>query len=211
MTKKQNIEIPYKITGNTSPRFIRATTYNIATTGELMASSKIPVGLIVQPLNELRASEQPIEVVDMGERGPIRCNRCKAYINPFVRWSHGGQKFICNICDLANDVPAEYFANLDMSGRRVDLMQRPELRYGTVEFVATKEFCARPPTPASFVFLIDVSWNAIQSGMLQVATQTIKEMLDLFPMQDDQACSPCRVAIVTYDRSVHFYNLNVRA
>jgi protein transport protein SEC24 len=39
---------------------------------------------------------------------------------------------------MQNDVPADYFANLDMSGRRVDWMQRPELRCGTVDFVATK-------------------------------------------------------------------------
>jgi protein transport protein SEC24 len=74
-----------------------------------------------------------------------------------------------------------------------------------------QEFCSRPPTPASFVFLIDVSWNAVQSGMLQVATQTIKEMLDLFPVADDQPTSPCKISIVTFDRAVHFYNLNVSA
>jgi hypothetical protein len=35
-------------------------------------------------------------------------------------------------------VSSEYFANLDISGRRSDIEQRPELRLGAVDFVATK-------------------------------------------------------------------------
>jgi protein transport protein SEC24 len=73
-----------------------------------------------------------------------------------------------------------------------------------------QEFCIRKPVPASLVFVIDASWNAVQSGMLQVACETIKEMLDLFPMDDDQTETPCKVAIVTFDKSIQFYNLSVR-
>ena len=41
-------------------------------------------------------------------------------------------------CDMANDVPEEYYANLDMSGKRIDLDLRSELKFGTVDFVASK-------------------------------------------------------------------------
>ncbi len=86
---------------------------------------------------------------------------------------------------------------------------RPELRCGTVEFVATKEYCQRKPTAAPFLFLIDVSWQSVQSGMLKICVDTIKEMLDFFPTEDDNP-SPCPVGIATYDKTIHFYNLNVR-
>ena len=195
-------------TGNASPRFVRSTTYSVPATHEIAQNANIPIALIVQPMAEVRSNEAAVPVVDFGPTGPVRCRRCQAYINPFVKWLDGGAKFQCNICQFANTVEGPYFANLGMTGQRVDIDQRPELRLGTVDFVATKEFCLRDPKPASWVFLLDVSMGAVQSGMLKVACETLKEMMDLFPEDDDGNC-PCRIGIVTYDKTVHFYNLSV--
>ena len=38
-------------------------------------------------------------------------------------------------------VPADYFAHLDHTGRRIDTYDRPELCLGSYEFVATKDYC----------------------------------------------------------------------
>ena len=38
-------------------------------------------------------------------------------------------------------VPPEYFSHLDHQGRRTDANMRPELCYGTVEYIATKDYC----------------------------------------------------------------------
>lgn len=77
-----------------------------------------------------------------------------------------------------------------------------------------QEFCIRQAKPASFVFLIDVSWNSIQSGMINVFVQTIKEMLELFPTDDDvtsdeEPVTPCKIGFIAYDSAMHFFNLNV--
>ena len=37
---------------------------------------------------------------------------------------------------MLNEIPVEYFCNLDQNGRRKDLDERPELSLGTVEYVA---------------------------------------------------------------------------
>jgi protein transport protein SEC24 len=37
-------------------------------------------------------SQEQIPVVDYGEMGPVRCSRCKAYINVFVTFSDNGAK-----------------------------------------------------------------------------------------------------------------------
>ena len=45
---------------------------------------------------------------------------------------------------LINDVfvvPQEFFCHLDHQGRRTDIMERPELLFGSVEYVATKDYC----------------------------------------------------------------------
>ncbi len=45
-----------------------------------------------------------------------------------------------------------------------DPSRRPEVRFGTVEYTATADYMARPPQPAMYLFLLDVSHNAIQTG-----------------------------------------------
>lgn len=67
-------------------------------------------------------------------------------------------------------VPSEYYAQLDASGKRVDINQRPELTKGTIEFVAPAEYMVRPPMPPVYFFLIDVSISAVRSGMIAVST-----------------------------------------
>jgi hypothetical protein len=42
------------------------------------------------------------QVVDSGESGPVRCTRCKAYINAFMAFVDAGRKFRCNICGHLN-------------------------------------------------------------------------------------------------------------
>jgi protein transport protein SEC24 len=117
---------------------MRLTTNLIACTEELLKRSCLPFGLVLQPLADLDPREAPIQVVDFGESGPLRCNRCKGYVNPFFQFIDGGRKFVCNLCTFENPVPTEYFANLDMNGRRIDADQRPELMFGSIEFAATK-------------------------------------------------------------------------
>ncbi|KAI9011499.1 Sec23/Sec24 trunk domain-containing protein [Gaertneriomyces semiglobifer] len=192
--------------GCSNPRFMRLTTYNFPLTDELANLTNVPLGLILQPLADLSHEEEPIEVVDFGESGPIRCNRCKAYLNPYFMWIEGGRRYVCNLCGFSNECPAEYFSNLDMNGRRMDYNRRPELRRGTIEFVATKEYCARPPRPVSYVFAIDISWAALQSGMVQVAVDAIKSIL--YPGETGNGLpAGAKVGIVSFDKSVQFYNL----
>ncbi|KAJ2702413.1 COPII coat Sec23p-Sfb3p heterodimer component [Coemansia sp. IMI 209128] len=190
--------------GNSNPRFMRMTMGNVPHTEELLKASHLPLGIIVQPLAELAPSEEPVKLIDFGEEGPIRCLRCKTYINPHMVFINGGKTFVCNMCRHENDVPDDYFCNLDMAGKRLDSEMRPELRNGTVEFVATKDFIARQPAPASFVFAIDVTWNAVQCGMVAYAAAAIKDAL----YSGSGLPAGVRVGIITYDRSAHFYSLS---
>lgn len=58
----------------------------------------------------------------------------------YIRCVHGGNINSCFLV-LSIVVPAEYFAHLDHTGRRIDSYDRPELCLGSYEFVATKDYC----------------------------------------------------------------------
>lgn len=91
--------------GNCNPRFIRPTLYRIPETADLLNKSKLILGAIVQPFAQLQSEDIPnaVPVVDFHEHGPIRCNRCRAYINPFVQFIVAGRRFVCNFCGFTND------------------------------------------------------------------------------------------------------------
>lgn len=49
--------------------------------------------------------QAPLRIMDYsaGPIGPVRCNRCKAYMNPFVQFVDGGRRFLCNICTYSSE------------------------------------------------------------------------------------------------------------
>ncbi|URD93670.1 protein transport protein Sec24-like [Musa troglodytarum] len=191
-----------KDNGNCSPRLMRCTMNQIPCTGDLLSTSSMPLALMVQPLALPHSSEEPIQIVDFGESGPVRCSRCKGYINPFMKFIDHGRRFICNLCGFTNDTPRDYYCNLGPDGRRRDADERPELSRGTVEFVATREYMVRDPMPAVFFFLIDVSMNAVQTGATAAACSAISQSLADLP--DGPRTM---VGIATFDCTIHFYNL----
>ncbi|CAA0811286.1 Protein transport protein Sec24-like [Striga hermonthica] len=191
-----------KDTGNCSPRYMRCTINQIPCTVDLLSTSAMQLALLVQPLALPHPSEEPIHVVDFGESGPVRCSRCKGYINPFVKFIDQGRRFICNLCGFTDETPRDYHCNLGPDGRRRDADDRPELCRGTVEFVATKEYMVRDPMPAVFFFLIDVSMNAVQTGATAAACSAINQVIADLPKGPRTM-----VGIATFDSTIHFYNL----
>ncbi|KAL8208448.1 hypothetical protein R6Q57_007860 [Mikania cordata] len=189
-------------TGNCSPRYMRCTINQIACTSDLLTTSGMQLALLVQPLALPHPSEEPIQIVDFGESGPVRCSRCKGYVNPFMKFVDQGRRFICNFCGFTDETPRDYQCNLGPDGRRRDADERPELCRGTVEFVATREFMVRDPMPAVFFFLIDVSMNAVQTGATAGACSAISRVISDLPEGPRTM-----VGIATFDSTIHFYNL----
>ncbi|GBG78109.1 hypothetical protein CBR_g26046 [Chara braunii] len=192
-----------KDTGNCNPRFMRCTLNQIPVTEELLTKSGMPLALMVQPLALPDPEEDQIPVIDFGESGPVRCSRCKAYMNPFMKFVDSGRRFQCNLCGAMNETPRSYFCNLGPDMRRRDADERPELCKGTVEYVATREYMVRPPMAPTYFFLIDVSVSAVSSGMTACVCNAICKCLSEFPES-----SRTMVGIATFDSTIHFYNLN---
>jgi protein transport protein SEC24 len=206
--------------GNSNPKFARLTVNTIPATSTILGTTGLPLGLILQPLAKLQEGEQPVPTVDFGEAGPPRCRRCRTYINPFMVFRSGGNKIICNMCTHANETPPEYYAPTDQSGVRVDRLQRPELQFGAVDFAAPKEYWTKDPVPLRWLFLIDVSMEAISKGFTDAMCEGIKQALysEANAVSDENGktngsipgvlAPGSRVGIATFDREAHFYSLN---
>ncbi|XP_065058870.1 protein transport protein Sec24C-like [Rhopilema esculentum] len=195
--------------GNCSPRFMRSTMYNVPCNQDMLKESQIPLAIISTPFAKLPEDENKLYLVDNGPSGPVRCNRCKAYMNPFMQFIDGGRRFVCNICSHSSEVPQEYFCHLDHQGRRVDVYERAELCFGSYEFVATTDYCKdeKFPSPPAFIFMIDVSYQSIQCGMVKRLTKELHTILDNLPKETGMEESLIKVGFVTYSSSLHFYNV----
>ncbi|XP_011538682.1 protein transport protein Sec24C isoform X1 [Homo sapiens] len=195
--------------GNASPRYIRCTSYNIPCTSDMAKQAQVPLAAVIKPLARLPPEEASPYVVDHGESGPLRCNRCKAYMCPFMQFIEGGRRFQCCFCSCINDVPPQYFQHLDHTGKRVDAYDRPELSLGSYEFLATVDYCKNNkfPSPPAFIFMIDVSYNAIRTGLVRLLCEELKSLLDFLPREGGAEESAIRVGFVTYNKVLHFYNV----
>lgn len=208
--------------GNSSPKYARLTLNNIPTSAEALATTGLPLGLLLQPLAPIQDGEQEVPVIDFGETGPPRCRRCRAYINPFMSFRSGGNKFVCNMCTFPNDTAPEYFAPTDPAGVRVDRLQRPELMYGTVEYTAPSEYWTKTPVPLRWLFLIDVSMESINRGFLHGFCEAILHALYGNESQDSSSDDTADtngekkgilppgscIGIATFDKEAHFYDLS---
>ncbi|KAJ9145480.1 Transporter sec24 [Pleurostoma richardsiae] len=202
--------------GNSSPKFTRLTLNNIPATAEGLKSTGLPLGLMLQPLASLQPGELEIPVLDFGDAGPPRCHRCRAYINPFMMFRSGGNKFVCNLCTYPNDTPPEYFCATSPQGIRVDRDQRPELCRGTVEFVVPKEYWTKEPVGLRWLFVIDVTQESFNKGFLEAYCEGILNAL--YGAEENEEKDEngevkrrippnAKVGFVTYDKEVHFYNV----
>uniref|UniRef100_A0AC35U0P2 MPN domain-containing protein n=1 Tax=Rhabditophanes sp. KR3021 TaxID=114890 RepID=A0AC35U0P2_9BILA len=197
--------------GNSSPRFMRSTMYAVPTTNDLIKTSHLPFAVSIAPFAETEKDEYAPPVVDLGVNGPVRCDRCKAYMCPSMQFIDGGRKFKCAFCNGQTTVEESYFAHLDHTGRRTDISHRAELCLGTYDMLATKSYCKNslPPKEPAFIFMLDVSYNAIKTGLVATFCKNFKDVLLALPKDDPtQVVSPAKVGLVTYDKTLHFYNFD---
>ncbi|OUS46498.1 protein transport protein Sec24-like CEF [Ostreococcus tauri] len=178
---------------------MRSTMSSLPHSGELLSTSGMPLCIMARPFALPHPEEAPIPVINNGTMGPVRCGRCKAYMNPYMRFLDH-LRFECNFCYFVTEVPHEYMCNLGVDGKRTDWTERQELCRGSVEYVAPDEYMVRPPMAPTYVFLIEVTSQAIHSGVTTSACEVISRTLDNLP-------SGAQVGVATVDSTIHFYHL----
>ncbi|CAJ1005039.1 Sec23/Sec24 zinc finger/Sec23/Sec24 trunk domain/Sec23/Sec24 beta-sandwich domain/Sec23 [Leishmania naiffi] len=181
---------------------IRPTMGTFPQTQQLADSLSLPLGVNFRPFAEPRLNE-----VDLSGKGNtmIRCKACGAYINPFTTFTevNDGSRWQCILCRHVNVTPRAYFSHVDpQTGQLEDIMSRPELLHCSVDFYATPEFLKRPPRRPVFLLMLDCSFSAVASGLLEAMCRGALAALD--SMKDDDALY---MGIMGYDGTVYFFNI----
>lgn len=193
--------LPYNEAANAAPNYFRSTMNVIPNNNSLLKKSKLPLALIVNPYNVLHADEDPVPVASDGI--VARCRRCRGYINPFVTLVENGSRWRCNFCNLLNDIPRGFEFD-ERTNASKSLYERHELNSSVVEFIASKEYMVRAPPPVVYVFIIDVSIAAVNSGLTATVARTILDSLDRIP----NSTGTTKVAFIGVDSNLYYFKFD---
>lgn len=179
---------------NCNPELFRCTLTNVPQTQALLNKAKLPLGLLLHPFKDL------VQLPVVTSSTIVRCRSCRTYINPFVNFLDQ-RRWKCNLCYRVNDVPEEFMYN-PLTRVYGEPHKRPEVQNATIEFMAPSEYMLRPPQPPVYLFVFDVSHNAIETGYLNSVCQSLLDNLDLLPGN-----TRTKIGFITFDSTIHFYSL----
>ena len=177
---------------NCDKDIFRCTLNRIPETDALLKKARLPLGVLIHPYKDL--SHLPVIQCST----IVRCRSCRTYINPFVHFVDQ-RRWRCNLCYRVNELPEEFLYD-PVSKSYGDPSRRPECKSSTIEFIAPSEYMLRPPQPAVYLFLLDVSRQALESGYLRNVCDILLDELDKLPGD-----GRTQLGFITYDRTLQFY------
>lgn len=189
--------------GSCDPRLMSLSMYSVPVDERRRAATKLPLGLTVQPFAKL-IPDEPIPTVECpNDQGPLRCRRCRAYVNPGFKMGYDSTA-VCNICQVKSQISIDEYPPTDPQGFANGM--KPELTKGCVDFLVPEIYNAikgQKPLPLHYVFLIDISLLANENGSSAAITEGIRTCVEY--IGDFQP--NCKVAIMAFDSKVRFFNL----
>lgn len=141
--ESQQLQLSLHDEGCVRPCHMRSTIYQVPVNKDILDTSSLEFAVLVKPFDD--AEVEGKFYVPVSPNPIVRCNRCKAYVNPF---SKNGQCCICNFS----------------SSRGQEMDQRPELHLGSYEFRCTEAYyrdkieeCRRP----HIIFAIETTAHSV--------------------------------------------------
>lgn len=184
-------------------------------TSRLAKQCGLPFAAVVCPFTGVGVGEADVPVVESHDGPPLACASCRAVVTSHAVFGRDGKTFTCAFCRQVGRVPLLQQCAVDASGRRLDVDSNAAFRVGSVDFdlgtVSTSSSSPSSPsagrddvtgTPLGFpyVFLIDVSAQAVENGALRAALRAVTAFLSDVASDDN-----VRVGIVAFDSTLHFF------
>ncbi|SCU91826.1 LADA_0F12332g1_1 [Lachancea dasiensis] len=196
----------YCVDQNSSdPRKMGLTMYNVPKNEQVRSAAKLPMGAIIQPFAHSSPDDEVPSVPDSKSGGPLRCRRCRAYVNPAFSFTFDS-KACCNFCGVNTQLADEYSVPLNPNGMRSDLYERPELFKGTVDFMVPETYNIKPGQanlPLHYVFLIDISTLSNENKSSLAMIEGVRTCIEHIAAKQPN----CKIAIMAFDKQVRFFNL----
>ena len=185
--------------GNATPKLLRPTMTILPSEPAFISGSTFPMGAIIQPLAEFDEGEQGIPTIIPPQSGPLRCEKCKAYVNSSFIFLNEGQKYQCNLCLNIMSTPEEHFSTTDINGKRADYDERIDLQKGCYEYIVKSPDWRI--TDITYVFVIETSMATISSGMVCQVLTSIKSTIPYMKCPNNT-----NFAFITFGNSLQFYS-----
>lgn len=188
--ESKELDMTLQDAGCARPCHIRSTIYAVPTTKDVLDTSGLEFSVVIKPFDDGEVEKKfftPLSQCDIE-----RCNRCKAYANPFSR---NGQ---CCICNYTTGSVQE----LDQ--------QKPELYFGSYEFRVTPEYyrnqIAENRRP-HIIFAIELTANS-RHMVHYVSKHLAKVIRDDFPsdFMYSSKLTPL-VGFATYNSKITLYDV----
>ena len=206
---KMKLEYDTKIRPfNSSSEYISTTSSIFPKDTKTLSQLSIPMSISLCPMKN---PSEEIPFINYKENNIPRCpNRnCRAYMNPFVKFIQGGEKWLCNLCGQINDTEEYYYSDVDKNGIRLDINEKPELCCGTYEFYANKSYWkkGKDPTEAFFIFVFETSMGAIDNGFFTACIESVKDAINNEIFYNGKKI---KISILTYNSGIDFYSYNAK-
>uniref|UniRef100_H0X8X9 SEC24 homolog A, COPII coat complex component n=1 Tax=Otolemur garnettii TaxID=30611 RepID=H0X8X9_OTOGA len=180
---------------NCNPELFRCTLTSIPQTQALLNKAKLPLGLLLHPFKDL------VQLPVVTSSTIVRCRSCRTYINPFVSFLDQ-RRWKCNLCYRVNDAFKNFYLYALLSLVYYEPKRLQRIMAITTYFCFKYVFVLRPPQPPVYLFVFDVSHNAVETGYLNSVCQSLLENLDLLPGN-----TRTKIGFITFDSTIHFYSL----
>lgn len=99
--------VVYKDKGNCSPRYLRLSSYTVPADKATVTKTNLPFGAIVSPLADPVQGDGgdgcvTVPTQDPSGGEPPSCEKCGAYLNPFITYDSVGETYVCPLCGNVN-------------------------------------------------------------------------------------------------------------
>jgi protein transport protein SEC24 len=162
--------------GELDPVFLRS---SLAVLHTVPRKISLPIGVWISPF----ANDQ-VNVVEV--RSPLRCLRCKAYVNPYFQFDGSRRTVTCNLCGLRFTIEENIDrANIDTPDISSQLV---------IDFQVTDKFYMKKRTDIIKIFVvIELSMQTIELGIVSTIISSLKSIFESHEFEEK-----IRVGVVFY-------------